>query len=92
MRRTSSNGDRSVRAPLPLVLCAALCAASASAQPVAERVRVANAPTHLFGGTDADGGIDDWYLSNGVVLPVGTYSLEFRSVERDPITAAGSAR
>lgn len=63
------NGDRSARVslPLPLVLCVALCAASASAQPVAERVSIANAPTHLFGGTDADGGIDDWYLSNGVV-------------------------
>jgi len=34
---------------------------------VAERITVANAADHLFGGTDAYGGIDDWYLGNGIV-------------------------
>jgi hypothetical protein len=38
-----------------------------SAQFVAEQVTVGNAATDLFGGTDADGGIGDWYLTNGVV-------------------------
>lgn len=41
--------------------------APAHAQYVAEQVTVGNASTHLFQGTDADGGIDDWYLTNGVV-------------------------
>ncbi len=45
-----------------LVLCA-----EARAQFVAAQVTPGNAATHLFGGTDADGGIDDWYVSNGVV-------------------------
>lgn len=39
----------------------------ASAQFVAEQVTAGNAATDLFGGTDADGGIGDWYLTNGVV-------------------------
>jgi hypothetical protein len=39
----------------------------AGAQYVAEQVTLGNAATDLFGGTDADGGIGDWYLSNGVV-------------------------
>ncbi|MFQ5691321.1 MAG: CehA/McbA family metallohydrolase, partial [Gemmatimonadota bacterium] len=34
---------------------------------VAEQVTAGNASTRLFGGTDADGGIGDWYVSNGVV-------------------------
>jgi len=41
--------------------------AGAEAQYVAEEVTLGNAATHLFQGTDADGGIGDWYLSNGVV-------------------------
>ncbi len=64
-----------------------LAAAPAQAQYLAEQVTVGNAGTHLFGGTDADGGIGDWYLSNGVVeiiideaafqndLPMGSPSL-----------------
>lgn len=43
------------------------CPASSMAQYVAEEVTVGNASTHLFQGSDADGGIGDWYLSNGVV-------------------------
>ncbi len=48
-------------------LVATLAAAPASSQFVATQVDVANAPTLLFGGSDADGGIDDWYLTNGVI-------------------------
>jgi len=44
-----------------------LAGAPAHAQLVAERVTAANAPARLFGGSDAEGGIGDWYLSNGVV-------------------------
>jgi hypothetical protein len=59
----------------PLVLAVAvLLLASTSAHAdgpvpayVAEQVTLGNAESVLFGGTDADGGIDDWYVSNGVV-------------------------
>ena len=44
-----------------------LVSARVEAQFVAEQVTAANAATRLFGGTDADGGVDDWYVSNGVV-------------------------
>lgn len=40
---------------------------AAYAQLVAQRVTVANAPARLFSGSDAIGGIGDWYLSNGIV-------------------------
>src|SRR5262245_33703064 len=40
--------------------------AAAAAAPVAERITAANA-SRLFGGSDAVGGLDDWYVSNGVV-------------------------
>jgi hypothetical protein len=43
---------------------------SARAQLVAEQVTAGNVASTLFGGTDADGGIDDWYLSNGVVAAI----------------------
>ncbi len=49
---------------LPVLL---LLAAPAAAQLVAERITPGNAERLLFGGTDADGGIGDWYLSNGIV-------------------------
>ena len=39
----------------------------AQAQFIAEQVTPANAANYLFQGSDADGGVDDWYLSNGVV-------------------------
>jgi len=58
-------------AVLPLAAISALAATAARAGTptplVAEQVTVGNAATHLFGGTDADGGVDDWYLSNGIV-------------------------
>ena len=41
--------------------------ATVHAQLLAERVTAGSAGALLFGGSDADGGIDDWYLSNGVV-------------------------
>jgi hypothetical protein len=37
---------------------------------VAEQVTAGNAASRLFGGSDADGGIDDWYVSNGVVQAI----------------------
>ena len=61
------------RAVLVSAAIAALCAAAprgALAVPAAEEVTAANAATRLFGGSDADGGIDDWYLSNGVVQAI----------------------
>jgi hypothetical protein len=51
---------------LPLLLLLA-AAARAGAPLVAEQVTVANAADRLFGGIDADGGIGDWVLSNGIV-------------------------
>jgi hypothetical protein len=42
-------------------------ASPAQAEFVAERIDAGNAATRLFGGTDADGGIGDWYVSNGVI-------------------------
>ena len=45
-------------------------ATAAWSSPVATQVTVGNAGTVLFAGTDADGGIDDWYVSNGVVQAV----------------------
>jgi len=57
----------------PLLALAALLAlappalAGAPSPLVATRLTVANAANLLFAGTDADGGIDDWYLSNGIV-------------------------
>jgi len=36
----------------------------------AEIVTTANANTRLFGGTDIAGGLQDWYLSNGVVQAI----------------------
>lgn len=42
-------------------------ATAARAELIAERVTLANAAARLFGGSDADGGIGDWYLGNGIV-------------------------
>ncbi|MFQ5513481.1 MAG: CehA/McbA family metallohydrolase [Myxococcota bacterium] len=50
-----------------ILLSIALLPGLGRAQLVVEQVTVANAATRLFGGSDADGGIDDWYLSNGIV-------------------------
>jgi hypothetical protein len=46
-----------------------LGASGATAQPIAQQITVANTAL-LFGGADAEGGIGDWYLSNGVVQAV----------------------
>jgi hypothetical protein len=54
-------------AALAFAALASAGARSARGEPVATRVTLANAAELLFGGTDADGGIDDWYLSNGIV-------------------------
>lgn len=37
---------------------------------IARQVTVQTAATDLFAGTDADGGVGDWYLSNGVVQAI----------------------
>lgn len=57
-----------IRWPLSLLILALAAAPRAApAAFVAEQVTAANAGLRLFGGTDADGGIGDWYVSNGVV-------------------------
>ena len=61
---------------------------SAGAQFVAEQVTVGNAPTRLFQGTDADGGIGDWYLSNGVVEAI----IDDVGPQADLVGAARSQR
>src|SRR5262245_10600576 len=44
-------------------------AATAAGQPVSQRIGAADTAL-LFGGADAEGGIGDWYLSNGVVQAI----------------------
>lgn len=39
-------------------------------QPVATRITAANASYHRVGGMDAQGGIGDWFLSNGVICAI----------------------
>jgi hypothetical protein len=51
------------------VLAAVLATASAQAQLVAQRIGAGDTAL-LFGGIDAEGGIGDWYLSNGVVQAI----------------------
>src|SRR5258706_16386242 len=50
-------------------LLIALGAEIASAQLVAKQITAADTNL-LFGGADAEGGIGDWYVSNGVVQAV----------------------
>ncbi len=54
------------RTTVALLSCL-LAPAASWAVSVAEQVNSGNAATRLFGGTDADGGIGDWYISNGIV-------------------------
>jgi hypothetical protein len=62
---------RAMRAAARLVaIPTLLLAPAAGAEPVAGRVTLANAAERLFGGSDADGGIGDWYLGNGIVEAV----------------------
>ena len=56
-----------------LVLALALVGppvAHAAPRLVAERITSENFDTHHVGGPDADGGIDDWFLSNGTICAV----------------------
>ncbi|HSJ97396.1 MAG TPA: hypothetical protein VLC53_10000, partial [Myxococcota bacterium] len=62
MRRFGALGETGIAIAAVLAL-----ATPAGAELIAERVTLANAAERLFGGTDADGGIDDWYLGNGIV-------------------------
>ena len=50
-------------------LAVVLWTAGAQAQPVAQRIGAGHTGL-LFGGTGAEGGIGDWYLSNGVVQAI----------------------
>lgn len=61
-----------LRIPVGMIVLLAVASAplEARAQHVATKVTPGNAAAVLFTGTDADGGIDDWYLSNGVVQAV----------------------
>jgi hypothetical protein len=52
---------------LLIVVIVLLLVSPARAQFVAEQITIGNAAARLFGGTDADGGVGDWYVSNGVV-------------------------
>ncbi|HXJ32882.1 MAG TPA: hypothetical protein VMS22_02495 [Candidatus Eisenbacteria bacterium] len=47
----------------------ALAVTMAAAQPVSQRITAADTAL-LFGGADAEGGIGDWYVSNGVVQAI----------------------
>jgi len=103
MRERPSLEDSMTRlsmSPLAPVLTALALAsepagAGAPVALVAEQVSVANAAERLFGGTDADGGIDDWYLSNGIVEvivdDVGSQDSDPRDrppqALRDPVAA-----
>lgn len=54
-----------------LILAACFVGEAYSQQPlVAEQVTKDNAAKRLFTGTDSNGGIGDWYLSNGIVEAV----------------------
>src|SRR5215470_565825 len=46
-----------------------MLAAIAAAQPVAKQITPADTSL-IFGGADAEGGIGDWYVSNGVVQAI----------------------
>lgn len=54
---------------LPLVLAALVDPIASRAQPVARRIAVGDGAL-LLGGPDAQGGVGDWYVSNGVVAAV----------------------
>ena len=47
-----------------------LATATAGAELIAARITESNFETHHVGGPDADGGIDDWFLSNGTLCAV----------------------
>lgn len=68
------------------ILVALLFAAPASAQLTATRITVGNAAL-LFGGTDADGGVDDWYVSNGVVEAI----IDDAGPQQDLVALLGAA-
>lgn len=52
------------------IVLATLFASDAFSQLVAEQITRENASRRLFSGSDANGGIGDWYLSNGIVEAV----------------------
>ena len=54
------------RMPALVIAALVIVAPAARGQLVAEQITTANT-SRIFGGGDAEGGIGDWYLSNGVV-------------------------
>src|ERR1044071_1723525 len=58
------------RAILAILVMATIFAGEAYSQLAAEQITKDNAAKRLFSGTDAIGGIGDWYLSNGIVEAV----------------------
>src|SRR6185369_1719770 len=58
------------RAILAVLIMATIFTSKAFSQMVAEQITKDNASSRLFSGTDANGGIGDWYISNGVVEAV----------------------
>src|SRR5262249_34227141 len=58
-----------MRVGVMVVVWAALVGGVAVGQPVSKQITGADTGL-LFGGADAEGGIGDWYLSNGVVQAI----------------------
>jgi hypothetical protein len=58
-----------VKAALVAIMVAWGMTTGAFAQPVAKQITAADTAL-LFGGADAEGGIGDWYVSNGVVQAI----------------------
>ncbi len=72
-----------------LILAACFVGEAYPQQPlVAEQVTKDNAAKRLFAGTDANGGIGDWYLSNGVVEAV----IDNVAFQDDLVKAANISR
>ncbi|MBI3951179.1 MAG: CehA/McbA family metallohydrolase [Acidobacteria bacterium] len=73
---------------VPGIALALLCLSRPQAHDetlVARQVTVDTAATDLFLGTDADGGVGDWYLSNGIVQAV----IDNISFQSDVLQATG---
>jgi hypothetical protein len=58
------------RAIFAILIISIVFVGEAYSQLVAEQITKDNAPKRLFSGSDANGGIGDWYISNGVVEAV----------------------
>ena len=72
------------------VVVGALVLSAGTAFPVAQQIGVPDTAL-LFGGIDAQGGIGDWYVSNGVVEAI-VDNVAFRPTSRRSSAAATSRR